>query len=153
MLLSHFFQKMFQFLGKERRWYVVAGRRRMEGGVQPAAIIITHTRGPPLLSSPRRQHSTYTKHSHSVIQYQGVQGTCIPALQAQLMTSDRQLASTNLNLIRLILRLPPFALLHTSFHSGGWFKFRLTLNLNLNPDLTLSLKILHFEWQSATKAR
>ena len=109
--------------------------------------------------------STHTKHSHSVIQYQGVQGTCIPALQAlSLNTFDRidsitydlwqrQLASTNMNPIHLILRLPPFALLYTSFHSGGSFKFRLTLNLNLNPDLTLSLKILHFEWQSATKAR
>ena len=34
-------------------------------------------------SSPLLGGSTHTKHSHSVIQYQGVQGTCIPALQPQ----------------------------------------------------------------------
>ena len=37
----------------------------------------------------------HTKHSHSVIQYQGVQGTCIPALQApSLNTFDRMYSTT-----------------------------------------------------------
>ena len=90
MLLSHFFQNMFQF------WEgapVLGGGWPAADGGRGAACCYNYTphsgASSPLL---------HTKHSHSVIQYQGVQGTCIPALQALSLNTFDQIDSITYDL-------------------------------------------------------